>query len=207
GIVAAVRFRNTLDDSKDAVYIFLATGLGLAAGVEPTAAFVLSVGFNLLVLALWRADFGRTPARLEGREAERRLERAMAIANRTTQFVARLDKEVLGAMAPEQLDALADRAWRRRRRQAPDLPARIPRREALHLLRVRASDVDAARGALEPALAQQVKRWRYGGVVTDADGTQTVEYTVQLRKGVTRDAVVAALREHGAPFVADIQLL
>src|SRR5689334_4685103 len=26
GIVAAVRFRNTLDDSKDAVYIFLATG-------------------------------------------------------------------------------------------------------------------------------------------------------------------------------------
>ena len=28
GIVAAVRFRNTLDDSKDAVYVFLVTGVG-----------------------------------------------------------------------------------------------------------------------------------------------------------------------------------
>jgi len=35
GIVAAVRFRNTLEDSKDAVYIFVATGIGLAAGVLP----------------------------------------------------------------------------------------------------------------------------------------------------------------------------
>jgi hypothetical protein len=33
GIVAAVRFRNTLDDSKDAVYVFLATGVGLAAAL------------------------------------------------------------------------------------------------------------------------------------------------------------------------------
>ncbi len=32
GIVAAVSFRNTLRDTKDAVYIFLAIGVGLAAG-------------------------------------------------------------------------------------------------------------------------------------------------------------------------------
>jgi len=32
GIVAAVRFRNTLRDTKDAVYIFLAIAVGLAAG-------------------------------------------------------------------------------------------------------------------------------------------------------------------------------
>ena len=39
GIVAAVRFRNTLDDSKDAVYVFLATAIGLAAAVNlPVAA-------------------------------------------------------------------------------------------------------------------------------------------------------------------------
>ncbi|HSG47991.1 MAG TPA: DUF4956 domain-containing protein, partial [Longimicrobiales bacterium] len=34
GIVAAVRFRTTLDDTKDAVYVFLAIGVGLAAGVQ-----------------------------------------------------------------------------------------------------------------------------------------------------------------------------
>src|SRR5687768_7096264 len=33
-IVAAVRFRNTLDDSKDAVYVFLATAIGLSAAVD-----------------------------------------------------------------------------------------------------------------------------------------------------------------------------
>ena len=43
GIVAAVRFRNTLDDSKDAVFIFFATVLGLAAGVQIGAAVMLSM--------------------------------------------------------------------------------------------------------------------------------------------------------------------
>ncbi|MEE8192824.1 MAG: DUF4956 domain-containing protein, partial [Gemmatimonadales bacterium] len=34
GIVAAVRFRNTLQDTKDAVYIFMSIGVGLAAGIQ-----------------------------------------------------------------------------------------------------------------------------------------------------------------------------
>ena len=42
GIVAAVRFRNTLDDSKDAVYVFLATGIGLASAVNLPVAAVMS---------------------------------------------------------------------------------------------------------------------------------------------------------------------
>jgi polyphosphate kinase len=59
GVVAAVRFRNTLKDTKDAVYIFLAIGMGLAAGVGSVAvAFVTSVIFNLTVLALWRFNIG-----------------------------------------------------------------------------------------------------------------------------------------------------
>src|SRR5262249_10329416 len=39
GIVAAVRFRTSLDDSKDAVYVFLATAVGLAAAVDLPVAF------------------------------------------------------------------------------------------------------------------------------------------------------------------------
>src|SRR2546422_2481289 len=37
GLAAAVRFRNTLKDTKDAVYIFVAMGVGLAAGGEALA--------------------------------------------------------------------------------------------------------------------------------------------------------------------------
>ena len=70
GIVAAVRFRNTLRDTKDAVYIFLAIAVGIAAGVQSfSIAFVVSLMFVLLVLVLWRFDVGTAPAseRVRGR--------------------------------------------------------------------------------------------------------------------------------------------
>ena len=66
GIVAAVRFRTTLEDSKDAVYVFLATGIGLAAAVNLPVALVISLVFNGVMLMLWYSDFGRTPPHLEG---------------------------------------------------------------------------------------------------------------------------------------------
>src|SRR5881394_636197 len=62
GIVAAVRFRNTLKDTKDAVYIFLAIAVGLAAGVQSfSVGFVVTVIFLLVVLILWRFDVGSEP--------------------------------------------------------------------------------------------------------------------------------------------------
>jgi hypothetical protein len=59
GIVAVVRFRNTLKDPKDAVYIFLALGIGLAAGVQAVdIALVMSLLFNVVVLVLWKWNLG-----------------------------------------------------------------------------------------------------------------------------------------------------
>lgn len=61
GLAAAVRFRNTLKDTKDAVYIFLAIALGLSAGVQALAlAFIVSVMFNGAVIALWALNVGDT---------------------------------------------------------------------------------------------------------------------------------------------------
>lgn len=70
GIVAAVRFRNTLKDTKDAVYVFLAIAVGIAAGVQSfSIAFVVSLIFAFLVLVLWRYDIGTAPdtERVRGR--------------------------------------------------------------------------------------------------------------------------------------------
>ena len=70
GIVAAVRFRNTLRDTKDAVYIFLAIAVGLAGGGQAFAVgFVVSAVFVAVVIALWRFDIGTAPAeeRVRGR--------------------------------------------------------------------------------------------------------------------------------------------
>jgi hypothetical protein len=59
GIVGAVRFRNSLPDTRDTLYVFLAIGVGLASGVEALgAAAVLSVVFNYTVLLLNRSDYG-----------------------------------------------------------------------------------------------------------------------------------------------------
>lgn len=204
GIVAAVRFRNTLDDSKDAVYIFLATGLGLAAAVDLPVAIVISIAFNAIILVLWYSDFGRTPAHLEGRMAQRRMQRAMEGLSRTGTFVARLDQEIFQEMTAEQLEAVADRAWRRKRRQDPEEPDAEGKREAL--LRLRTYDVEGTRTAVEPLLDGCLKKWRYGGVVHDADGTHIVEYTVVLKKTRSPDDVLTAVRAGGGANVIGAEL-
>src|SRR4051812_40263174 len=57
GIVAAGRFRNNLKDSRDAVYIFAAVGIGFATGVGALAiAAFLSIFFCVLELLLWKLD-------------------------------------------------------------------------------------------------------------------------------------------------------
>ena len=59
GIVAGVRFRLTLDDSLDAIYIFVAIGAGLAAGIEALEiTVVVSVIFNYFILFFWEIDYG-----------------------------------------------------------------------------------------------------------------------------------------------------
>jgi hypothetical protein len=59
GIVAVVRFRNTLKSTGDALYILVAIGIGLAAGVGAMEiAIVMSVAFNYCFLMLWISDYG-----------------------------------------------------------------------------------------------------------------------------------------------------
>jgi len=60
GIVAGVRFRLTLDDTLDAIYIFVAIGAGLAAGTEALEiAVVVTMFFNYVILVFWELDYGQ----------------------------------------------------------------------------------------------------------------------------------------------------
>ena len=197
GVVAAVRFRNTLEDSKDAVYIFLATAIGLAAAVHLPVAAVISVLFNVLILALWYTDFGKAAA-FEGSHAKKRLEeqreQQRAQLRQTGSFVALLDNEILENMTPDQLDLVADRAWRRRRRLESDVPDddEMQRRDVL--LRVRTSDPDGSRVAVEATFDEFLKKWRFGGVVHEKDGTHVVEYAVQLKKTARSSELLEAVQ-------------
>jgi hypothetical protein len=191
-IVAAVRFRNTLEDSKDAVYIFLATALGLAAAVQLPVAAVISVVFNVIILALWQTDFGRAPS-FEGAGARKRLEQARARMRQTGTFVAAVDKELFENMTAEQLELVADRAWRRRRRLETDEADEDEMKQRDVLLRLRTYDPEASRVAVEELFEDFLKRWRLGGVVHEPDGTHVVEYAVQLKKDARSSDFLNAL--------------
>lgn len=59
GIVGGVRFRNTLKSSGDALFILVAIGIGLAAGIGALEiALVSTIIYNYALLILWIADFG-----------------------------------------------------------------------------------------------------------------------------------------------------
>jgi len=59
GIVAVVRFRNTLKSTGDALYVLVAIAIGLSAGIGAMeVAIVMSVAFNYCFLILWVTDYG-----------------------------------------------------------------------------------------------------------------------------------------------------
>src|SRR4051812_20984498 len=59
GIAGAVRFRNSLKSSGDALFILLAVAIGLSAGIGAVElAAVLSIAFNYMFAVLWLTEYG-----------------------------------------------------------------------------------------------------------------------------------------------------
>ncbi len=113
GIVAAVRFRTTLEDTKDAVYVFLAIGVGVSSGVQALGiAMVLSVIFNVVVVVLWKTQFGNIYADQNARSGPLDLGDVLAGPASAASALRVGDRAVLDAAAPEDLAAIADHAVR-----------------------------------------------------------------------------------------------
>ncbi|MDX2183837.1 MAG: DUF4956 domain-containing protein [Gemmatimonadaceae bacterium] len=206
-IVAAVRFRTNIEDSKDAAFIFLAMAVGLACGVELPVAATLSVLFNVVVMVLWYNDFGRAPANLEGEMAKRRLDRALAIANRTGAFVARMDEEVLKALAPEQLEALASRAQRRKAKLTGEKTTTAENAaDAPQVLHVHTRDPDAARPVVEPLLNDYLTDWRFLRAVPSGEGVYRLEYLGRLAANIIPAQVLYDVRTKSTPHVMRCEL-
>ena len=59
GIAGAVRFKNSLKSSGDALYILLSVGIGLAAGTGAAElAYVMSLAFSISFVVLWLSEYG-----------------------------------------------------------------------------------------------------------------------------------------------------
>lgn len=59
GIAGAVRFKNSLKSSGDALYILLSVGVGLASGIGAVElAFIMALAFNFCFVTLWISEYG-----------------------------------------------------------------------------------------------------------------------------------------------------
>ncbi|MGH7644476.1 MAG: DUF4956 domain-containing protein [Gemmatimonadales bacterium] len=200
-IVAAVRFRNTLKDTKDTVYIFLAIGVGLAAGTEALAlGAVMSLVFNVVILALWRFNIGNIYADQRLGAPGLLASDALLGPGRGKQALAFGDQRLLEAMSAEELDDLAERAAR--------LQAYIDTRASDKkgsrfnaLLLVHATKLEPAQKAVEQVVGRAAERWRLAEVVPGEGGVSTLEYLVRLKDTFDMAALLDLLKSRGGGHI------
>lgn len=218
GVVGAVSFRNRLEDPKDAIYIFVAIAVGLAAGVQVlSVAAAISMFFNLVVLYAWKFDFGRMPSALEAGIAQKRLERVKAAGAPRTDFLNLVDKQLLRSMTPDQLQAIAERATERSRKAEVDLDVdpgaaagddeeKKPKFDSLLRIMMQPDDATAIRQSIEQVLAGQTKRWEFEKAGAGDGGRAMAQYKVKFKKSIPSTLVVEAMRRSVLPKVVTIDV-
>lgn len=196
GVVAAVRFRTNMSDSRDIVFIFLAIAVGFAAGVQDiTIALTLSCIFNFVLVVLWRYDFGRTV--LEPTASSQWAEPLGDLAGKDHGGNIVPDRDLVLALTPTKVEALAERFERVRVLLGPN--GKKPRFDAV--LAVTTTELEGAQKHIEKALNDVSKRWKLDEVVTNVGKPSELYYLVRQRKSVTRDAMVTAIRSGSNGFI------
>ena len=201
GIVAAVRFRTNLSDTRDIVFIFLAIVVGFAAGVQVImVALLLTVLFNFMLIALWRYDFGRPV--LEPTAASTWAEPLEDLAGTDRGGVPVPDRDLVLALTPKKAEALAERFQRVREILGPK--GKKPKYDAV--VAVTSNQVAEAQKHLEPALEQVTKRWKLDEVITNSGKPSEIYYLVHTKKSVPRDAMVTAIRASGNGSIESVDV-
>jgi small basic protein len=173
GIVAAVRFRSNVKDSRDALYIFAAVAIGFATGSHaPDVAIVASLLFVFLELFAWRSGLGG--------------DRAHARAFLWGESPAEPAQAIALAEGPPAPAATGDG----RAKPPRDL-----------VLRVEATDVDDGMRMVERVLGVTAKKWSFHRTRPNGGKTVILEHHARLRRAYPPEAVRARLLHLGAPFV------
>ena len=181
GIVAAVRFRTTLKDTKDAVYVFLAIGVGLASGAFYLAvAGILSIVFNAVILYLFWSNFGNIYADQRSRTGAMGLADVLAGPGSASTAISMGDPQLLEAMTQEEIRDVATRVARMDRYLRAEKSHR--KRERLNaLLIVHAEQLVGAQALVEEVLSQMSVRWDLAEILPGAGTSSVLEYLVRLR--------------------------
>lgn len=206
GIVAAVRFRTTLEDTKDAVYVFLAIGVGLACGVQALGiAITLSVVFNVVILALWRTQFGNIYADQNTRAGPLRIGDILAGPGSARGALQVGDPAVLEAAEVTDLADIADRAVRIERHLSEERAKKKDRR-ANSLFVIHTANAEAAQIFVEPIFETMSVRWKLAEIGDGPSGTQMI-YVARLDGEGAQGAVMDRLRDSEHIIAAELRAL
>jgi Domain of unknown function (DUF4956) len=194
GIAGLVRFRNALDDTRDAMYVVIAIAVGLGAGVGTLeASAALSGLYNLAVVALWKWNTSQ-PVIADIALGEQTVPKGQTVFQALAGEGERHPKPVAEWFQPGKTVPLAEAALE------PGQPA-PDKREGI--LRVHAADDIPTRRTIEEVLDQHTKRWTLETDDPGPDNLPTLTYCIRLKKRTPPEALLEALRQRLGPELAE----
>ena len=200
GVVGAVRFRTTLRDSRDLVYVFLSIVVGFAAGVQSLAVgAVISVVFNFVLIITWHYDYGRNMLMPTAAAQWSRPLQALASPTGNHQIP---DRDLVLSLTPENAAALADRF--NRVRKTVGTKKKKPRFDSI--LTITSDGVPEAQKRVEEVLERMTRRWSLDEIVTNVGKPSEIYYLMRLKKSIPRDVLLTAIHENAEGLIASADL-
>jgi Domain of unknown function (DUF4956) len=197
GIAGLVRFRNALDDARDAMYVILAIAVGLGAGVGALeAAAALTVLFNLVAVILWKWNTAH-PVIADIALGERSLPEGQSLLQALTSSAppAQHPSPVAEWFEPAAAKPLLERgSW-------PTPENGIERRQGI--LRVHAAEDSPTRREVEEVIDAHAKSWGFESDARGADGLPTLTYEIRLKKRYEPAHLLGALQHRLGPRLAE----
>jgi hypothetical protein len=200
GVVGAVRFRTTLRDSRDLVYIFLSIVVGFAAGVQSLAiGAVVTVIFNFVMIITWHYDYGRNMLMPTAAAQWSRPLQALASPTGDHQIP---DRDLVLSLTPENAAALADRF----KRVQKAVGSRKKKARFDSILTVTTDSVPEAQGRIEEVLERMTKRWSLDEIITNVGKPSEIYYLTRTKKSISRDVLLTAIHENAGSVIASVDL-
>jgi uncharacterized membrane protein YhiD involved in acid resistance len=190
GVVAAVRFRNTLQDTKDAVYIFIAVAIGMGCGTRVFHITVwLSVIMSLTMYLLWKYKFGtslRRSAKTLGKKDVQKI-----YAQTSGEALQHLEREL------EQQVRLMQWAQMRTDEEKG-------KKKPNAALIIESSDAYAAIEQVDKVLDSYGGKWQLANISSETPGRSTLEYVGRLPKETTPATLIGAIQENGSSVIIEV---
>jgi len=174
--------------------------VGFSAGVHMLGVGgLVSLVFNFVLLFTWRYDFGRNvlAPTASGQWTEQLQSLATSKGNGTVP-----DRDLVLALTPNRASELADRF--NRVRDVLGSNTKKPRYNAV--LHITSNKTGAAQVVVEKVLDASTKRWKLDEVIGHEGKPDEIYYLVRLRKSMTRDDLITAIRAQAGDQISNVDL-